>query len=312
MTLFFDEADAATLITPLEAVDCLGDAFSMWKTQGAQSSPRQRLALDGGSYNVMSAVYGQFFGAKSYFAAPFGRGYHILLYGADTAQLLGLIEAQALSQLRTGAATGLATRYLSRPEASVLGQIGTGRQALNQILCVLAVRDIKQIRLFGRSAEKLEAFATMVAERCDVDVVPCTSAEACVRGSDIVTAITNAKEPVLMGDWLASGTHVNLVGANSVARREADDQTIARASTIVTDDKAQARMEAAELIAAPSSDIWERVTELGDLISAGDFVRNASDITVFKSLGIALEDVALAAAIYRKARQQGRGRALNV
>ena len=242
--------------------------------------------------------------------AYFGGCAYVSLFSLEESRLLALIEASTLGAIRTGAASGVATKYLARPDAATVGIIGTGRQAKTQLLAMAAVRSLQSVRVFGRDEERRTAFAGEMAEVLSCTVQATDSAEACVRDADIVIAATKASDPVVFGDWLSPGTHVNAIGANGYARRELDDVAVLRASLVATDQRDQARTEARELIdlAEAGKLDWANVVELGALVQ-GEIAGRAqdSDITLFKSLGIALEDIAFAKLIYDRAVAAGAG-----
>ena len=188
--------------------------------------------------------------------------------------------------------------------------IGTGRQARTQLLAMAAVRPLSAVRVFGRDADRRKAFAHEMEAALSCEVEPCDTAEACVRDAHIVVAATNSREPVVHGDWLAPGTHVNAIGANGYARRELDDAAVLHAALVTTDDRDQARTEARELIDLTRDGKldWDEVIELGDLVQGNHPGRGGdNDITLFKSLGIALEDIAFGKVIYDRALAAGRG-----
>jgi alanine dehydrogenase len=309
--LFLTEHDVMQLVTIDDAIASLETAFKTWGDAGTANLPRQRAPLQPGFLNLMGAAYGAeaVFGLKSYFVTGATTVYHVLLYSKEG--LLALIEAQHLSQLRTGAASGVATKVLARPDARVLGIIGTGSQAFPQVAAVCAVRPITTVRVHSRAPQRREGFARMVEAKLGVEALPCASAEACVEGADVVVTITKSAEPVCRAAWLADGVHVNAAGANAANRRELDPETVLRASLRVTDDRAQARGEAAEFIdlVAQNRLGWDDIHELGDVV-AGRMAgrRSPRDVTLFKSLGIALEDVAFAHLAFRRALARGIGR----
>jgi alanine dehydrogenase len=311
MPLYLTEDDVAELVSMGDVIERLDEALATWGDPTTVNLPRQRVALEPGALNVMPAAHGAYFGLKSYAAAPGGGTYHVLLYSRSETRLLALIEANVLSQLRTGAASGVATRHLARAGARTLGQIGAGKQAAAQIRAVCAVRPIERIRVYSRDPARRAAFAKQMSEELGVDVVAAPNPRECVDGADVVTTITRSAEPVLLGDWVAGGTHVNLAGANALDRREADEALLERADGIVVDDQAQAKIEAAEFAAAVAAGKldWSEVVELGDVVAGRVPVRERDeDVTVFKSLGVALEDVATAALVYERACAAGRGR----
>jgi alanine dehydrogenase len=229
---------------------------------------------------------------------------------ADDGTLLAIIEADLFGQLRTGAASGLATKLLANPTSRTLAIIGTGKQARSQALAVCAVRPITQVRVFSRSYERRMDFARALEAELKIETRPNDTAEACVEGADIVVTITKSAEPVYRSEWLADGVHVNAAGANSATRRELDPTTVLRAAVRATDDRKQAREEAAEFrdLVSAGRLSWDDVQELGDLVTGKVPGRTSlSAITLFKSLGIGLEDVAFAELIYRRALEAGIG-----
>jgi alanine dehydrogenase len=315
--LYLTETDVARLVTVKDAIDVLRDTFGHWRDPGTTNLPRQRARLAAGTLNLMGAASDPLgiFGLKAYFAGKAGTRYHALLYAADGSGLLAMIEADLLGALRTGAASGLATDLLARPDARTLAVIGSGKQARTQVAAVCAVRPIKQIRVFSPSRERRTAFAFAVADELGIETEPVDTGETCVADADVVVTITKAKEPVLRSEWIGEGVHINAAGANAGDRRELDAGTVLRASVRVTDDREQAKIEAGEfreLVRASRLD-WSDITELGDLVTGQASGRGSPlDITLFKSLGLALEDIAFAQLIHRRAVAAGVGRPMPV
>jgi len=206
--------------------------------------------------------------------------------------------------MRTGAASGIATKLLANAHARTLGVIGTGKQSRMQVAAVCAVRPIKRIKVFSRTAGHREAYANSLESELGLEVLPASSAQACVAEADVVVTITKSAEPVCRAEWLAEGAHVNVAGANSHGRREVDAETVLRAAVKATDHVAQAKEEAGEFrqLVAAGKLAWSAICELGDLVTdkAGGRT-SASDLTLFKSLGIALEDVAFAELVHQRA-----------
>jgi alanine dehydrogenase len=313
--LYLSEADVARLVTVGNAIAVLEEAFANWHDAATTNLPRQRAPLAAGTFNLMGASYGSrgVYGLKAYFGGKSGACYHTLLYAADSGALLAMIEADLFGQLRTGAASGLATRLLANPAARTLAIIGTGKQARAQALAVCAVRPITHVRVFGRNAERCAQFARALENELKIETRPANMAQTCVEGADVVVTITKSAEPVCRSEWLADGVHVNAAGANSAARRELDSATVVRAAVRATDDRVQAHAEAAEFrdLAGAGQLSWDDVLELGDLVTGKvPGRRSQSAVTLFKSLGIGLEDVAFAELIYRRAREAGVGRAI--
>lgn len=309
--LFLSEADVESLAGIEDAIAALDACFAA-PAGDVTVIPRQRAPLPGGPFQLMAATYApRVFGLKAYSGSPHGTFYNVLLYSWADRRLLALIEANLLSQLRTGAASGLATRLMAREDARILGIIGTGKQAYWQVAAVAAVRRLDEVRVFGRDAARRTAFARRIEAGLGISARAVESAEACVGGADIVTTITNAREPVCLSRWVSEGTHVNVAGANAPDRREVDADLVGRAALLVTDDIAQAHMEAAEFrdLADAGALDWAQVRSLSDIVRTPP-ARNPDDITLFKSLGIAIEDVALAEVIHARALARGRGRAI--
>jgi ornithine cyclodeaminase/alanine dehydrogenase-like protein (mu-crystallin family) len=235
---------------------------------------------------------------------------HSLLYDTDSGDLLAVIEPSAVANQRTGAASGVATKYMAREDASVVGCFGTGRQALAQLEAMLAVRPVTHVKVYSRNAERREAFAKDMARTLGIDVRAAGSPDECLRGSRIVVAITNSRTPVFDGALLEPGTHVNAAGANSYNRCEVDDAAIARSAVVAVDNLAQAKNECGELIAAADRGVfrWGQAVELHEIVGGRVAGRPSPDaITLFESQGIGIEDVACYAYVYREARERGLG-----
>jgi ornithine cyclodeaminase/alanine dehydrogenase len=311
--IYLTEADVARLVTVDDAITVLEQAFGAWHTDGTTNLPRQRAPLATGNFNLMGASYGPrgVYGLKAYFGGKAGARYHALIYGADSGILLAMIEADLFGQLRTGAASGLATKLLANSGARTLAIIGAGKQARAQALAVCAVRPITQVRVFCRSDERRTEFARMLEAELKIETRPALTAAACVGGAEIVVTITKSAEPVCRSEWLADGVHINAAGANSADRREVDPATVLRAAVRATDDREQAREEAAEFrdLVGAGRLSWDDVAELGSLVTGKVPGRTSpSAVTLFKSLGIGLEDVAFADLIHRRALEAGVGR----
>ena len=270
--------------------------------------------MPGGFFHFMAAADGGagVFGYKAYpsFGGPSGAKMMVMLYDYQSGELLACMEGSRLGQIRTGAASGLATRYMARPDAATVAIIGSGFQARTQLEAVCAVRPIKEARVFSRRPERREDFARRSGERLGVAVHPAASAEECVAGADIVVTITSSREPVLQGEWLADGAHVNAAGGNHWQRREVDEATVRRSNPVVVDDLEQAKIECGDLLwpEARGSFRWSEAHELRAVVSGQAAGRpTAEGVTLFESMGVALEDIAAAELVYRKARASGVG-----
>jgi len=316
MTLFLDESCVRRLVGMDDALAAVEQVFAEVGRGNVTNVPRVRAPLRDGTLRITAAVlnYRGYYGVKvsstTIFESSAGRVFS--LYKSGTGELAAIVQVFAMGALRTGAASGIATKYMAKPDAAVLGVIGTGRQARTQVEAICKVRPIREIRVFSRAPENRARFCADLAAT-GAEMREADSAEAAARGADVVVTATTATEPVLLGGWLAPGTHVNAIGANYEYRRELDSAAVARAAVIATDDCEQVRYEATALAASVAEGVigWDRVVGLGDIV-AGKVPGRTSDgdITIFKSLGVALEDVALAAAAYEKALAEGAGQRL--
>jgi len=297
MPIYLDEKRVKETLSMPDVIEAVKEMFLRQYQGEVKNVPRTRAPVFDRSLNVTAAtdVSTGRFAVKVYGAG----GFHILLYSRDKG-LLAIMEADWLGQLRTGAATGLATRLLARPQSRIVGLIGAGRQARCQLLALQAIGMMDEVRVFGRDRAKREKFCYGMADILSCRITPVDSAQAAVASADIVVTATNSSTPVLDRSWLAPGVHVNGMGANSATRSELDPQIVAEAAIVVTDDPSQARVEAGEfrtLDQAGRMD-WERIIPLSHLIGQGRPERSASAITVFKSLGCGLQDLAIASLFY--------------
>ncbi len=317
MALFLNEQEVAQLLPMDECIEALGRAFAHAGAGKVDNKARSRIRMPGGFFHFMAAADGEqgVFGYKAYpsFAGPGGSRMMLMLYDYESGQLLACMEAGRLGQIRTGAASGVATRHMARCGASTVAVIGSGFQARTQLEAVCAVREIREARVFSRRQERREEFATRSSERLEVDVKPVESAQECVDGADIVITITSARDPVALGEWLAPGAHVNAAGGNHWMRREIDEAAVLRSEVIVVDDLEQAKVECGDLmwLEARGSFRWDMAHELKDVIAGRVSGRVTQEgITLFESMGVALEDIAAADLVYRKAKERGIGQEL--
>jgi alanine dehydrogenase len=317
MTVFLDEATIAKLLTMEDALAAVEEVFAELGSGRVTNVPRVRVPLNDGILRITAAVlnYRGYYGIKVSSTSVFGRnaGRLFCLYREAGGELCAIMQVFGLGALRTGAASGIATRHMARKDARVLGVLGSGRQARTQVEAIALVRPIEEIRVFSRDRERCENFCRDIEASHNVNVKAVDTAEAAVRDCDIVVTATTSTAPVLLGDWLRPGTHVNAIGANYEHRRELDLKAVERAAIIATDDLEQVRYESADLAQAVTHGVldWSNVASLGDIV-AGRLPgrRSEQDITLFKSLGVAMEDVALAIRVYDRAMKEGLGQAL--
>lgn len=307
MTLYLTEQDVARLLTMQEAIEALHGAFARQAMGDVINQPRRRLHLPEGTYNYMAAAdLGlDLFGIKTYASFRPRTRFLVLLYSAHNGDLLAIIEADRLGQMRTGAASGVATRYLARQGGPLLAGIyGTGWQAQSQLEAVHAVRRLKRVTAYGRNPERRAEFCRLMSVRLGVEVVAAARPQDAAEGQDLVITATTSKDPVLHGEWLKPGAHVNAMGGNMLIKREIDDETVRRSAILVVDSIEQAKQEAGDLLSPYERRLfrWEATAELSQIVGGVASGRTDDEqITLFKSCGVALEDVAVAAVVYRKA-----------
>ncbi len=340
--LWISEAEVVSLMNLEEAIEALergllaeaqGDALNMQKTH---------VAWNDSTLHAIGAVFPKagFVGTKTWAHTPGGATPLLALFDSNTGKLRAVIEAFALGQMRTGAASGVATRWLAAEDAGELALIGTGKQALTQAAAVLAVRPIRRIRVFGRNEERRNQFASRLRTEFEVEVVAARTIAEATAGAPIVTVVTRATDPIVNAGMLDRGTHINAVGAIVPQRAELAADVLARCTRIVADSVPQARRLSRELIGYLGSEEekWARVESLASLVAArrgrsptiqagasgtdaprrsagagaGSRRRDSGgdDLTVFKSLGMGISDLALGMEIYQSASRAGLGRSL--
>ncbi|HUR54644.1 MAG TPA: ornithine cyclodeaminase family protein [Gemmataceae bacterium] len=313
--LYLTEGEIAPLLTMDLALSAVEDAFRKMGIDEAQNVPRQRCQTDLVMLHVLPAAAKTLgaIGFKAYTTTKAGAKFHVTLFDSKTGEMTAILEADALGQYRTGAASGVVTKKLARADAGTVGVFGTGKQARTQLLAVCKVRPIKQAKVYGRDAERRKVFAEELSRETGIEVVPVGTPEEAAKGLDIVCTATSAREPVLLGEWLSDGVHVNLIGSNYLAKAEADVGVFRRAAVVTVDSKDQAKLEAGDFVAAMNQGAlaWADVHDYPKLhIGKYPGRESPQDVTVFKSLGLGIEDIALAARLVELAKQEGVGREL--
>src|SRR5438552_4020286 len=314
--LLLSEDDVRRVLTMEMALDAVEDGLRKMALDEVQNIPRSRCQTDHAMLHVMSAAAKSlgFLGYKIYGTSQKGHHFQVGLYDGRTGALLALLQADYLGQIRTGAASGVATEYMARPDASEVGLFGSGKQARTQLQAICSVRKIRRVQVYSPNDEHRRRFAAEMREVCQVEVEPVPRPEMAAEDKDIIITATNSREPVLNGHWIAEGTHINAIGSNFLGKAEIDDVAVRRCESIVVDSKDQARLEAGDFVQAleEGSIHWADVHELGQVI-VGRYTGRAHqhDVTLFKSLGIAIEDIAVAARVYAAAQAAGIGRPLD-
>lgn len=304
----FLDADAVRAALPMPALLDAVEAAYRDAAMGRDHSPvRSRVALPGGDLLLMPGVREGATGASVKLVTVMpgnpARGLptiHAIVawFDAQTGEPLALLDGATVTAMRTGAASGVGTRLMARPDASVLAVFGVGAQAPWQVRAVMAARPIRELRVYARRPGPRADFAQAMASELgpDVRVVDAPSAEAAVRGADVICCATTSLEPVFDADWVSPGTHVNGVGAYRLDMRELPSGIFGRAACVAVDERAAALEEAGDLVAAINSgDLAEDgFVEIGSLEPDWASRRDPSAITVFKSVGLAIQDVAAA------------------
>jgi ornithine cyclodeaminase/alanine dehydrogenase-like protein (mu-crystallin family) len=328
MTLILREADVRAVLTMADTMRVLDAAFRRQAAGEARNQPRRRVVLPEGRgvLHVLPAfVPGMpghpeedgpgLIGLKNYTAIAGKARFLVQLFSADDGQLLALIEADLLGQMRTGGASGVATRYMARSDARVVGLFGAGGQARTQALAMCAARPVEKFLVYARSTERARIFCATLAAETGVAFAAVEQPEQAAGEADIIVTATTAHDPVVLGAWLQPGQHLNVMGSNWAHRREVDGEAVRRSAVVAVDARDQAQIEAGDLLlAAQSGDFdMERAVELGDIVAGKVAGRPETEaITLFKSLGIGLEDIAVAGWVYTQACERGLGQEIEL
>jgi ornithine cyclodeaminase/alanine dehydrogenase-like protein (mu-crystallin family) len=310
--LLLTEAEVRQVLTMDMAIEAVEEALRQLAADEAMNIPRARTQTDHAMQHVLSASAKRMgvMGYKAYATSRKGQHFHVGLFDGKTGSLLALMQADYLGQVRTGAASGVATEYMARPDASEVGLFGTGKQARTQLQAVCAVRKIRHVQVYSPDEEHRRQFVVEMSDVCHTDIEPVPRPEMAAEDKDIIITATSSREPVVNGHWVAEGTHINAIGSNFLGKAELDAVTVRLCESIVVDSKEQARLEAGDFSQAleDGSIHWSDIHELGQVI-VGRYTGRAhpQDITLFKSLGIAIEDIAVAAKVYAKAVAAGIG-----
>lgn len=300
------ERDVRELVSMSDALEAVENAFLEQSNGTGVNEPRRRVRQPNGVLHLMGGALVQrgYWGFKAYTTTRQGARFIVNLYDVHSGALRALIEADYLGQLRTGAASGIATRHLARHDASVLALFGAGYQAETQLEAIAAVRQLQDVRVYSRTPEKRDAFVSRMGRRLGLSIRAVATPIDALNGADIITTVTTASEPVFNGEHIHAGVHINAAGSNSVVRAELDRTTIRRADAIFTDDINTARIESGNLVHAYERNglNWAQVRLLADVVAGRTpGRRRPEEITLFASHGIALWDIALAAIVYERA-----------
>ncbi len=326
MTLLLGEAQVRTLLTMEETIGLMEEALRAFSTGGVVQPVRTAVSVPphAGYLGLMPAYLTtrEALGAKAvtFYPKNAERGLPthlaaILLWDSLTGELLAIMDGRLITEVRTAAVSAVATNALARADAQVLGILGAGVQARSHLEALRIVRPLRRVRVWSRTVAHAESFAREMEERVRLPVQVCATAEEAVRGAALIVTATSSPAPVLQGRWVAAGTHINAVGAPRPDWRELDTDTVTRARVFV-DSRAGALVESGDVLVpireGAITDAHIR-GEIGEVLAGTvEGRRTPEEITLFKSLGMAVEDVATARYVYERARARGLGRTIEL
>ena len=315
MALFLTENDVKTVLTVEMAMAGVESAHRDLALGQAIDTPRARSRLPQTVLHILQgALPAQgVIGYKAYTSNRSGNRFLVHLFDAASGSLLAMIEADYLGMMRTGAASGVAAKWLARPDSAVAGVFGAGWQAEGHVRAICAALPLERVKVFSRRSERLAAFCARLADETGVEVVPATSAEETVRGSDLIGTVTTAAQPLFDAEWLEEGAHVNAAGSNALIRQELSEAAVRRCNLVTVDAVPTALAEAGDLLPLLEKGRLQarQLVELGDVITGRHAGRkNVAEITLFESQGMAIQDLAVALRVLAVAKQNGLGVAL--
>jgi alanine dehydrogenase len=309
--LWISESEVVSMMDIGGAIAALERGLVAEAEGNAQNMIKTHVEWDGSTLHAIGAVFPALgiCGTKTWAHTKNGATPLLVLFDSDNGSLKAVIEAFALGQMRTAAASGSATRWLAAHDADQFAMIGTGKQAITQVAAVLAVRPIRHIRVFSRDEARRNQFVTRLRSEFPIEVIASTSIRDAVEGASIITVATRATDPIVTADMLLPGAHINSVGAIVPSRAEISQDVLARSTQIVTDSVPQAQKLSREMIEffGTDSSRWNSVQPLATIV-ANRLLRSASDdLTLFKALGVGVSDLSLGVELYRKALDSSRG-----
>jgi alanine dehydrogenase len=310
--LFLTEEEVARLLDMPTAITLVEEAFRQLAAGRAHNVPRVRAEGDGVVLHSMSAAadYVGVVGWKQYVTNRQGARFHAAIYDAASGEMLALMEADRLGQMRTGAATGVAARHLA-PEAEAVGIFGSGWQAESQLAALAAACPLRRAVVYSRDEERRRKFAERMSQELQIEVVAAAAPHQAVQELPIVVTATTSSTPVFRGDNLTPGTLVCAIGSNWLHKAEIDAATLGRATAVVCDRIDCCQLEAGDLAQAMHTRAfdWSKSVELADVVAHKAALRHSpEEIVVFKSVGLAIEDVAVAHWLWGQARERNIGR----
>jgi len=312
MALFLSENDVKKLLTVAMAMEAVESAHRDLALGLALDTPRARSRLPQTVLHILQgALPAQgVIGYKAYTSNRSGNRFLVHLFDAASGRLRAVIEADYLGMIRTGAVSGLAAKWLARPDATVAGVFGAGWQAEGHVQAICAALPLERVKVFSRHADKLQAFCQRLSEQTGVAVVPAVSAEETVRGSDLLGTVTTAAQPLFDAEWLEEGVHINAAGSNALIRQELSEAAVRRCALIAVDSVPTAVAEAGDLLPLLEKGRLHprQLVELGEVIVGRHAGRTSVEqITLFESQGMAIQDLAVALRVLAAAEAAGLG-----
>ena len=313
--IWITEAEVVSLIDLPGAMDALEKVLALEAEDAAENLPKTHLMV--GDNDAMHAIGAAIAGAglcgtKTWVNVGGKSSTVVILFSLEDGACEAVIEATALGQMRTGAMTGVGTRWLAPAGADEMAVIGSGKQALTQVAACLAAKDITRIRVHSRSPDKRAAFADAVRSQLDVEVTDAETVADAVRDAPVITLITNATEPFLMDSMVAPGAHINAMGAIVPKRVEFEPSILARCDVVAVDSIDSIRNLSREFIDhyddGPGS--WDDVIPISRLIADGYRRPADAGVTLFKAMGMGMSDLALGIEILARARAKNAGHPL--
>lgn len=313
-TLYLSEAELRPLLGMADAIVAVERAFAARARGQAFDIPRVRTRMPGGHLHILQCGSTELnmVGFKAYYIRPKEHTSLLQLIDRERGNLIAILEAHWLGQVRTGAATAVAANHLARKDASVIGLFGSGRQATTQLEAICTGRLIREVKVYSRDAGRLAAFCDVMSRRLGMAVTPAATTEKVVRGSDIIITATRGGGPVFDGRWIEPGQFIAAIGVNALDRVEIDVETIRRADRIVVDSRDVARNESGDLLPAYEQGYiyWENIPDLGEVVIGGLGRASEEEVILFESHGMGIQDLYCGATMLEQARTQGLGSAL--
>ncbi len=308
--LWITESEVVALMDLGEAIAALESALREEARGAAVNMTKTLMQYGKANLHAIGGKLGNIVGTKTWAHTEGGTCPLLMLWDASNGSLAAVIEAFAMGNMRTGGISGVAARWMAKPDARVMGLVGTGKQALSQVGTMLAVRPIQRLQVFSPSADSRAAFCAKARAEFGLEVVEATSPAAACKQADIVTLVTRATAPFLEAAMLEPGTHLNAVGAIAKDREEFTQDVFARVSCVAVDNLSSVQQLSREFITQYAERGWEKVMPLSQLIAAERRRTREDDLTLFKAMGMGISDLALGVALLERARASGHGRAI--